>query len=179
MYLQQEFEKLYGVLADESSPDAQKRAGVALVTLIGRAMFMEWPGWQRNGLETLKVQQFMLRGTSYAALPASLRIDIKAIPTLGTFDPGSCNIFLLQPPNQHVEPTPVYELERTSHREAGRLDLHWLGLETLRNLMRSLLVAHTPKVYNMEHAEMMEGAYKVGWQSFGDPPLDPRLLKNC
>lgn len=179
MHLQQQFERLYKVLADENSPTAQKHAGVDLVPLVGRAMFMEWPEWRRQQLDTLHLQQFALNGRVYQALPASLLVDIKAIPALRIFDPGSCNIFLLRPPNQQVDPVCVYELKRANHREAGQLDLRWLELETLRNLIRSLLVSHTPKAYNMEHAEMMENAYKTSWRSFGDPPLDPDLLKNC
>lgn len=180
MHLQQEFERLYKVLADESSPAAQKQAGVELVPLIGRALFLEWQGWRGQGLVTLQMQQFVLHGMVYSALPASLLVDIKAIPALRIFDPGSCNIFLLRPPNPSVDPiVPVYELERTNHREANLLDLRWLELETLRNVIRSLLTSHAPKAYNMEHVEMMEGAYKTDWQSVGDPPLDPGLLKNC
>lgn len=180
MHLQQEFERLYKVLADESSPAAQKQAGVKLVPLIGRAIFLEQQAWQQQGLTTLHVQQFVLRGVTYSALPASLLVDIKAIPALKTFDPGSCNIFLLQPPNPRADPiVPVYELKRANRREANQLDLRWLELETLRNVIRSLLTNNTPKAYNMEHVEMMEGAYKTDWQSVGDPPLDPKLLKNC
>lgn len=180
MHLQQEFERLYKVLADESSPSAQKQAGVDLVPLVGRAVFMECKEWQRRQLHTLQMQQFVLHGMVYSALPASLLVDIKAIPALGIFDPGSCNIFLLRPPNPQVDPiVPVYELERANRREANQLELRWLELETLRNLIRSLLVSHTPKAYNMEHVEMMEGAYRPGWKSVGDPPLDPELLKNC
>lgn len=180
MLFKQEFERLYLVLADDNQPVAQKQAGIDLVLLLGRAMFQEWPGWQSQGFtDTLKLEPFELNGAVRQVVAAQLRVDIKAIPPLGMFDPFSFGAFVLQPQNPQSDPiTVAYELKRRGVREAGVLDLNWLDLNTLRNVIQSFLVnGRCPKPYRMEHSDMMEGANKAGWGPLtNDPPLAGHLV---
>lgn len=180
MLFKQQFERLYLALADDNQPVAQKQAGIDLVLLLGRAMFLEWPGWQHQGFtDTLKLEPFQLHGRAVLAVAAQLRVDIRAIPVLRTFDSFSFGVYVLQPHNPQTDPiTVVYELKRRGVREAGILDLNWLDLNTLRNVIQSFLVnARCPKPYRMEHSDMMEGAYRAGWGPLtDDPPLPSYLL---
>lgn len=179
-YYAREFESLYAQLADGSNPAAQVRAGIELVPLVGRAIFVETQGWLGAGLQQPQLKRFELGGRTYAALAAGLAVDIEAIPQLGSFDPGTCGIFLLRPQDpQHHAITVVYELECKGHRKAGTLELRWLELTQLCNVIRSVLVNNAPLSYSMEHKDMMEGAYSRFWVRSSDPPMDAKLLEGC
>lgn len=152
------FRRMYGQMSDTANPVMRRIGSTGIINLLAVAVSVERPAWELQGLAPAFNASASLGGVSYNAHRTESMVDIDEVPSLKPYDELEY-LLLNDPSDQHRNAKVVYETTYRGRVTTGPLDLGWLSLSGLENLIQGILVYCCPASYGAEHDSMASAAY--------------------